>query len=147
MYFSKETATTENYTYRHTCSIHDSLPIYADQYRDYWYGRAAVKFRGVARRAQNRDGRRRAGAQQAADHAIDLWRGADDGARGRGDRGQSRGLAPCGDQGGARRDRADQPQIRDRGTAPGVRRLSRRQQRAAEHVRSEEHTSEIPPTM
>ena len=44
-------------------------------------------------------------------------RGADDGARGRGDRRQPRGLAARGDQGSPRRDRAAQPQVRDRGTA------------------------------
>ena len=54
---------------------------------------------------------------------------------GRGDRGQSRGLAARGDQGGARRDRAAQPQIRDRGAARSLRRLSRRQQCPADHLR------------
>jgi 23S rRNA (adenine2503-C2)-methyltransferase len=72
---------------------------------------------------------------QAPHHALHLGRGADDGARGRGDRRQPRGLAPCRDQGSPRRDRADQPQIRHRGTAPGLRRLSRRQQCAPHHVR------------
>ena len=43
-----------------------------------------------------------------------VGRGADDGARRRGDRGQPRGLAPRGDQGSPRRDRADQQEIRHR---------------------------------
>jgi 23S rRNA (adenine2503-C2)-methyltransferase len=45
---------------------------------------------------------------------------------GRGNRGQSRRLAPRGQQGSARRDRPDQPQVWHRGTASGLRRLSRR---------------------
>jgi 23S rRNA (adenine2503-C2)-methyltransferase len=46
------------------------------------------------------------GAVQAADHLVDLGRGADDGARRRGDRRQPRRVAARGDQGSARRDRA-----------------------------------------
>jgi 23S rRNA (adenine2503-C2)-methyltransferase len=72
---------------------------------------------------------------EAPHHAEHLGRGADDGARGRGDRRQPRGVAPRGDQGSARRDRADQPEIRDRGAAPGLCRLSRRQQCPAHHLR------------
>ena len=75
------------------------------------------------------------GAVAAADHALDQRRGADDGARRRGDRGQSRGVAARGDQGNARRDRAAQPQVRDRAAARGLRRLSGREQCAADHVR------------
>ena len=54
---------------------------------------------------------------------------------GRGDRGQPRGLAARGQQAGARRDRAAQPQIRNRAIARGVRGLSGRQQRAPHHLR------------
>jgi Radical SAM superfamily len=44
-------------------------------------------------------------------------------------------MAKCGHQGRARRDRPDQPQVRHRGAAAGLRRLSGRQQRAAHHLR------------
>ena len=91
--------------------IHRRRPP-ADQYRDDGHGRAALQFRQCPRRAEAGDGRRRAGAVQAPHHAVDQRRGADDGALRRGDRGQPRGLAPRGDQGNARRDRAAQPQIR-----------------------------------
>jgi 23S rRNA (adenine2503-C2)-methyltransferase len=69
-------------------------------------------------------------AVQAAHHAVDLGRRADDGTLRRGDRRQPRGVAARRDQGGARRDRADQPQVRHRGTAAGLRRLSRRSNNA-----------------
>ena len=55
--------------------------------------------------------------------------------RRRRDRGQSRGLAARGDQGNPRRDRALEPQIWDRAIARGLRRLSGRQQCAADHLR------------
>src|SRR5690606_9110584 len=74
-------------------------------------------------------------AVAAADHALDQRRRAADGARGRGDRGQPSGLAPRHEQGSARRDRAAQPQVRHRGTARSLRRLSRRLERPAHHVR------------
>ena len=107
----------------------------ADQHRDDGHGRAAVQFRQRPRRAQAGDGRRRARPVAAPDHAFDQRRGADDGARRRGDRRQPRGLAPRDQQGSARRDRAAQPQVRHRGAARGLRRLSRRLERAAHHLR------------
>ncbi len=51
------------------------------------------------------------------------------------DRRKPRRVAACRDQGGARRDRAAQQEIRHRRAVAGVRRLSRRQQRAPHHVR------------
>src|SRR3546814_6791621 len=33
MFFFNETATTESYTYRHTLSLHDALPIYRVRHR------------------------------------------------------------------------------------------------------------------
>ena len=66
------------------------------QHRDDGDGRAALQFRQCPRRAEDRHGRRRARPVAAADHAFDLGRGADDGARRRGDRRQPRRLAPRG---------------------------------------------------
>src|SRR6266550_253753 len=48
------------------------------QHRDDGNGRAAVQFRGGARRAGRGAGRRRAGHFQAPHHAVDVGRGADD---------------------------------------------------------------------
>ena len=107
----------------------------AHQHRDDGHGRAALQFRECARRAEDRHGRRRARPVAAADHAFDERCRADDGARGRRDRSQSRGVAARGDQGSARRDRAAQSQIRHRAIARSLRGLPRREQRTAHHVR------------
>ena len=56
------------------------------QHRDDGHGRAALQFRGCARRPHRRGRRRGPEHLQAAHHAVDLGRGADDRARRRGDR-------------------------------------------------------------
>ena len=66
------------------------------QRRDDGHGRAALQFRGGARRAPDRRGRRRHRHLQAPDHALDLGRGADDRARRRRDRLHAGGLAARG---------------------------------------------------
>ena len=84
------------------------------QHRDDGHGRAALQFRGGARR--HRRHRRRRGLEhlQAPHHALDLRRGADDRARGRGDRLDAGGFAACRARRAAQRARAAQPQISDR---------------------------------
>jgi 23S rRNA (adenine2503-C2)-methyltransferase len=70
----------------------------------------------------------------APHHPSTSGRGADDGAGGE-EIGVNLAVSLTRDQGSARRDRAPQPQIRDRGAAAGLRRLSRRQQCAPHHLR------------
>ena len=85
------------------------------QHRDDGHGRAALQFRGGARRA--RRGRRTATGSrisQAPHHAVDLRRGADDRARRRRDRRHAGGLAARGARRIAQRAGAAQPQISDR---------------------------------
>ena len=62
-------------------------------------GEPLYNFDAVRDGLEDRDGWRRPRAVQTPDHAVDQRRGADDGARRRGDRGQPRGLAPRRHQG------------------------------------------------
>ena len=81
------------------------------------HGRAALQLRGSARRDADRDGRRGDRAVAAADHALDLGRGAGDPAGGGRDRDAAGDLVPCDDRRGAGQAGADQPQVADRGAA------------------------------
>ena len=105
------------------------------QHRDDGDGRAALQFRGGARRARRGAGRRRPGISQAPHHAVDLRRGADDRARRRRDRRHAGDLAARGARRTAQRAGAAQSQISDRRTARGLPQLSRRLERAAHHLR------------
>ena len=105
------------------------------QHRDDGHGRAALQFRGGARRHRRDRGRRGPEHLQAPHHALDLRRGADDRARRRGDRLDAGGLAARRARRAAQRAGAAQPQISDRGTARRLPQLSRPVQRAAHHLR------------
>ena len=95
------------------------------QHRDDGDGRAALQFRGGARRARRGAGRRRAGDLAAAHHAVDLRRGADDRAGRRRDRRHAGDLAARGARRAPRQARAAQPEISDRAIARGLPQLSR----------------------
>ena len=94
------------------------------QHRDDGDGRAALQFRGGARRARRGAGRRRSRHLQAPHHAVDLGRGADDRAGRRRDRRHAGDLAARGARRIARQARAAQPQISDRGIAGSLPQLS-----------------------
>ena len=108
---------------------------HAEQHRHDGHGRAALQFRQRGDRAQDRHGRAGHRAQPPAHHALDLGRRADDPQGGRGARRQPRGLAACRERRCARHPGADQPQMADRRAPEGLRRLSRRQQQPAHHLR------------
>ena len=89
----------------------------------------------VARRDRRADRRRRAFALQAPHHGLDLGRRARNGQAGTRMRHDARRLAARDQQRAARRTRAAQQEISDRGVAEGLPRLSRRLERAPHHVR------------
>ena len=101
------------------------------QHRHDGHGRAAVQFRGGARRAADRRRQRRHRHLQAQDHAVDVGRGAEHRARRRRDRRDAGDLAACGARRAAQRAGAAQSQISDRGIARGLPQLSRAHQRAS----------------
>ena len=105
------------------------------QRRDDGDGRAALQFRQREGGAAHRLRRRRHRALEAADHALDLRRRADDPARRRRDRHDARDLAACGARRASRRAGADQQEMADRRAARRLPRLSRPLERAAHHLR------------
>ncbi len=96
----------------------------AVQHRADGHGRAALQFRERARRDEDRHGPRGYPAVAAADHPVDLWRGARDRAHGAGDRLPAGGLVPRHHGCGARPAGADQQALEHRGAAGGAARLS-----------------------
>ena len=105
------------------------------QHRDDGNGRAAVQFRGRARRAARGGGRRRHRHFQAPHHALDLGGGAQHRTHGGRDRLHAGGILACRARWLARPARAAQPKVSDPGAARGLPQLSRCFQRAPHHLR------------
>ncbi len=98
---------------RHRAGPADRRRALRLQHRDDGDGRAALQFRGGARRAACGVGRRRAVAVEAAHHAVDLGRDSEHRAHRRRDRLHARDLAACGARRSAQRTGAAEPQISD----------------------------------